>query len=76
MQRNSFSSSEFIGFGEVSDERQAEMLRQVLVVPEERLFVNPRNVAFRTESLDDSILLVEFCAGFRSGPEDVIPNVR
>jgi hypothetical protein len=39
------------------------MLRQVIVIPKERLFVNLRNAIHRTESLDDAILLVESWAG-------------
>ncbi len=48
----------------VGDEREAEMLYQVLVVSGVRLLVNPRNVIHGTESLDDSILLVASWAGF------------
>jgi hypothetical protein len=51
----------------MGDEREAEMLGQVIVVPEKRLFLNPRNVTRGTKSLDDSILLIEFRSGFGNG---------
>ena len=51
----------------MGDEREVEMLRQVLVVPKEWLFVNPRNVILRTEGLVDSMFLAEFRAGVGNG---------
>jgi hypothetical protein len=51
----------------VGDEREAEMLRQVIVAPEERLVLNLRNVTHGTKSRDDSVLLAAFRSGMGSG---------
>src|SRR5208282_3657867 len=51
----------------MGDEREAEMVHQIPIVPEKRFFLNLRDVAHRTKSLDDSILLAEFRAEYGNG---------